>query len=181
MSDEAYAHLYPHLFKDASWPWGPTRAHFILLKQAPPNELIANINIVPNVGTAWAILRLADGSWDIPGGTLEAGENYVDAIQRELKEEAGAQLISYWVLGAWSCFSLADKPYRPHLPHPQYYRLVISGEIKVTDPPENPSGGENVTLVEIALLPVIIERFASKGRYDLAELYELASKFIQPS
>lgn len=180
MAENDLANLYPHLFKETLWPWGPTRAGFIRVEQIPPIELIANINIVPRVGDAWAILRLADGEWDVPGGTLEPGESYMDAIQRELMEEAGAQLISHQLLGAWSCHSLADKPYRPHLPHPHFYRLVIMGEIRMMHPPENPLGGEIVSSVEIAMLRDIITRFASQDRHDLAELYQLASKIYQP-
>ena len=35
------------------------------------DHLIANVNIVPYSGDEWIMIRLQDGSWEIPGGTLE--------------------------------------------------------------------------------------------------------------
>jgi 8-oxo-dGTP diphosphatase len=40
----------------------------------------------------WLLIRRADsGDWALPGGTLEWGETLVDAIGRELFEEAGVE------------------------------------------------------------------------------------------
>jgi len=33
------------------------------------------------------------GKWDLPKGKLNLGENYVDAVQREIKEEVGLSVI----------------------------------------------------------------------------------------
>jgi 8-oxo-dGTP diphosphatase len=171
-----FSRQYPHLFQEVTWPRGPTLVRFIALDDAPPNYLIANVNIVPCIGDHWVVIQLADGSWEIPGGTLEPGEDAMNAILRELKEEVGAELISQQVIGAWSCLSLADKPYRPHLPFPQFYRLVFVGEISIVKSPANPPGGENVTSVESLPLQTCVDLFISQGRFDLAELYQLASR-----
>ena len=136
----AFPDHYPHLFREAIWPWGPTRVRFVLMNDPPPGPLISNVNIVPRTRDKWVTIQLADGSWEIPGGTLEPGEDYLAAIQRELKEEAGACLISFSVIGAWHCTSLAKKPYRPHLPYPEFYRLVGKGEIKILHVPQNLPG-----------------------------------------
>jgi len=179
MPSDQLASQYPHLFNEVIWPWGPARARFVLLVEPPPGRLIANINIVPRAGDDWVILRLADGSWEIPGGTLEPGEIYLETARRELREEAGAELISLRVFGGWHCFSLASKPYRPHLPFPEYYRLVGLGEIELAGTPENPAGAEQVTTVERVSLATAVVRFNSLQRYDLAELYQLAASITE--
>ncbi len=179
MTGDELSSLYPHLFREVTWPWGPTKARFLLLSETPPSDQIANVNIVPLCENSWVMLRLVDGSWEIPGGTLEPSETYIDAIRRELMEEAGTELISHQLLGAWFCRSLADKPYRPHLPHPDYYRLVLMGEIKFVESPVNPPGTEKIKLVDACPINTAVERFTSQGRQDLAELYLLAST-IQP-
>ncbi len=166
---------YPHLFQEVIWPWGPTRARFEQMKSAPAEAFISNINLVPCIANQWIVLCLKDGSWEIPGGTLEPGENYMDALSRELTEEAGARLVSFNLIGAWHCHSLGDKPYRPHLPFPEYYRVVGWGEIEILQLPQVPPQGEAVHLVVSVSIDVAVARFAALERYDLAELYQLAA------
>lgn len=176
MVSKNYENKFPHLFREVTWPWEPTRARFMLIEKTPPQDQISNVNIVPRIGTGWVTIQLVDGSWEIPGGTLEPGEDYIQAIRRELMEEAGAQLLSFQVFGAWHCYSLAERPYRPHLPFPEYYRLVGVGEIVIAGQPINPDAGEKVALVEAVPLQTAVARFVSINRHDLAELYQLVSE-----
>ena len=133
---------FPHLFEEVSWNDGLNRATFEL-GVVPPVHLISNVYIVPFVGEECVIIR-TDSGWGITGGTLEAGESYLEALQRELMEEAGARFRNFHAIGAWHCHSSAERPYRPHLPWPEYYRIVGYGDIELTGCPTNPDDGEQV-------------------------------------
>ncbi len=168
-------HSYPHLLNEAFWPWGPIHARFRPLVRLPPAAPVAHVNIVPRMGDQWVMMSTDGEAWDLPGGTLEPGESVLTAARRELIEELGAELLEHRVLGAWRCHSLAAKPYRPHLPHPDFLRVVLVGQVQLAGPPTNPEGGEDVVAVEAVLLAEAVRRFEACGRRELADLYRLAA------
>lgn len=159
--------------------YGPVEAVFVPGTELPPQHLIGNVNIVPFVGDNAVVLRVAGGRPEIPGGTLEPGEDYLVALRRELREEAGADLRSWTFLGAYRCHSVAAEPYRPHLPHPDFYRMVGYGEIELVTQPTNPPGGEEV--VEVSVMPVRAAEqvFRQWQRRDISALFRLAAKCRQ--
>ncbi|NWF70350.1 MAG: NUDIX domain-containing protein [Chloroflexi bacterium] len=168
-----YTRLFPELFHEVFWAWGPITAQFALC-DTPPAP-ISNINIIPYTRDGWLLLRLVNGQYTAPGGTLEAGETYVEALKRELLEEAGARLINFIPLGAWKCISHAEKPYRSHLPHPLFYRYVLVGEVEVIARPSNPADAEQIVSVDIVSAEEAARRFLSAGQRDWAQLYRLAA------
>ena len=155
--------------------WDKVRYSFEQTRMPPQPELISNVNVVPFIGDRWVVLYLHNGLWELPGGTLEPGEPYLAAAQRELMEEAGARLLYHTTLGIWRCFSAAATPYRPHIPHPDFHRLVLLGAIDLVAEPTNPADGEQVASVELLALDEVCARLHSIGRFDLAELYMLAA------
>jgi len=165
---------FPNLFGSTSW--GTVTCQFERLNEMPPLNLISNVNLVPFKEGLWLMLRLQTGEWEVPGGTLEPEEIYSDAIRRELAEEAGARLITFELLRAWHCFSTAPKPYRPHLPHPEFYRLVGYGAVEIVNSPENPEGSEQVASVEFVSIEEAVQRFCTINRFELAELYQFAAR-----
>lgn len=170
---DALRAAYPDLF--ATVGYGPVTAHFEVSDTLPQNHLIGNINIVPFINDDVVVLRVAGGRPEIPGGTLEPDEICLDTLRRELREEAGADLLSFTVLGAWRSVSAAAQPYRPHLPHPEFFRVVGYGDVTLTGPPTNPAGGEQIVAVE-PMLPGDAERlFQRWSRPDLAALIRYAA------
>ncbi|MDQ6421751.1 NUDIX hydrolase [Paenibacillus sp. LHD-117] len=120
------------------------------------------------------IFQVDNGMWELPGGTLEPGERYMEALRREVMEELGGELQSYAIIGQFNCESSSASPFKPHIPHPRFVRVMGYGQVKLVGKPLNPADGEQVVAVEVVGIDEAIRRFESVGRSDLAELYRLA-------
>lgn len=162
---------YPALSKGIVW--GPVENCFTLNYDVDEAS-VSNISIIPTVGNQYVVMKIDNGKWELIGGTLESGEHHMDALVREVKEEIGAELVSYTLFGCFKCHSFADVPYRPHIPHPNFVRLVGYGEVNLVGEPSNPPDGEQVIAVEVVDLDEAVRRFEDIGRFDIAELYKLA-------
>ncbi|MGO4374253.1 NUDIX hydrolase [Paenibacillus sp. MCAF20] len=167
-------------YKALSQPivWGAVENCFTLDMEID-ESLVSNISIIPTVGEHYAVIQLEDGRWELAGGTLEPGEHYQDALVREVREELGAELKSYTRFGCFKCRSSAAQPYRPHIPHPSFIRLVGYGEVELVGKPLNPPDGEQIAVVDVVDIDEAVRRFEEIGRHDIAELYLLAHQLRQ--
>lgn len=69
----------------------PARAVVVGLVERRREVLIARKKTVPG--------HFLSGAWHVPGGRVEAGETLEEAIRRELREEAGIDVIVVGALG----------------------------------------------------------------------------------
>lgn len=163
---------FPALF--APGRWGPVSGTFRLIEAEPCDADVANVTVVPYTALGWVVLVLGDGRPEVPGGTREPGESIEATLRRELMEEAGATLESFKPFGVWDCVSTAEAPYRSHLPHPRFQRLVGVGRVELVTTPTI-GDGEDVVEVLTVSLEEAQGRFQAIGRGDLADLYGLAA------
>ncbi|ANF98785.1 NUDIX hydrolase [Paenibacillus bovis] len=155
--------------------WGPVTARFQVWSDVVwlNPELISNVSIVPMVGDQLVMIQLTDGRWELPGGTLEKDEPYLDALQREVEEEMGGTLLDYRVFGYFDCESAAEKPYRPYISHPRFIRLAGYGQVQLGGAPLNPPDGEQIARVDVVGIEEAVDRFERTGRSDLADFYRM--------
>lgn len=159
--------------------WGTVRSQF-KLNPYFDEDLVGNVSIVPTIRGQYVMMQLDNGSWELAGGTLEPGETYMECLNRELLEELGAELIDYHVIGHFACINHAKEPYRPHLPFPNFVRVIGTGEVNIVTQPLNPEGGEKVAIVEAVDIDEAVKRFTENGRLELAELYLLTHQLRNP-
>lgn len=96
----------------------------------------------------WLLIRRGDtGEWALPGGTLEWGETLTHAAERELREEAGAQLRGALTLAG--VYSNPDRDMR-------FHSVTILLQAPVSEPlsePQNPLEIREVGLFHSEQLP----------------------------
>lgn len=150
-------------------------AQFFRSDELPPDRLIASGNVIPFVEGKWLLIRFGDGRWTVPGGTRNPKEPLETALRRELLEEAGAVFETAWLLGYWRCLSRKSKPYRFHVPHPLFYRVVFVAEAHLVGDPLGGTDAEPILEVGVVPLFEAFRRLVASGRRDVAELYLLAA------
>ncbi|MCX6723201.1 MAG: NUDIX domain-containing protein [Candidatus Staskawiczbacteria bacterium] len=70
--------------------------------------------------------------WDFPGGRLEEGEDSLDGIVREAKEETNLDIKPIKVLGVYE-FNDIDNPDKQKIRFTIYSVKIISGELKISE------------------------------------------------
>jgi len=86
--------------------WGSIRARFHL-SNTFDEALVSNVSIIPYSGDKYIVIQLEGGMWELPGGTINKQETYMDGLRREVMEELGGELRSYTIFGHFVCESTA--------------------------------------------------------------------------
>ena len=54
-----------------------------------PTHIVAVAGVVENDKEEILLVKTYHGGWVFPGGQVEVGENLMEAVEREIKEESG--------------------------------------------------------------------------------------------
>jgi 8-oxo-dGTP diphosphatase len=83
-------------------------------------------------GRMLLVRRRDTGQWALPGGTLEWGETLAQGLRRELREEAGAEIVHLG--GLCGVYSRPDRD-------PRFHAVTVVVRVEVAEPhapPQNP-------------------------------------------
>lgn len=67
-----------------------------------PTHIVAAGGIVEDAQGNILLVKTIDGGWVFPGGQVEVGENLMDALSREIKEESGIDVAVAYLIGVYS-------------------------------------------------------------------------------
>ena len=81
-------------------------AQAVILREGPPRQVLLSI-------------RSDLFGWELPGGTLEAGETAKQAVIREVREETGLDVEPVTRIGDW-----VRRGFRPHTAHVYLCRVI---------------------------------------------------------
>src|SRR5437867_2034082 len=77
---------------EMQWGEQPVRLTALACRDLPTDAPTTSVHIVAFQGERVLVVRDRRGMYGFPGGRLEAGESYEEALEREVHEEARAHL-----------------------------------------------------------------------------------------
>ncbi len=173
-ADEFPRHYSPVTVEAHTWLAGEielTISAYITCDEPPP-QLVSSVRALVFREESILLMQNVDGSHIHPGGRVEAGESHLDALRRELMEEAGVKLTSVRRLGFMHLRHETPKP--PGYPYlyPDFFWPIFvaeydgdSEEIQVADDyelssefvPMDELDRSTLTAAELAYLDYAIE------------------------
>lgn len=138
------------------------------------DQICSSSYVIPFVSeTDCLITRRENGKWVLPGGTVEPGENWMEAGKREILEETGSIIESLCPIGMYHCISQASHPIKPHVPHPESVRIVSWANVNQVQQPSDPDLNSKIVEVRVIHFKEARSLFGSAAS-DFGALYESA-------
>lgn len=136
-----------------------------------PTHIVAADGIVENERNEILLVKSRDKNiWTIPGGQVEVGENLIDAVVREIKEESGIDVsVSKLV-----CISSNTCTYEGYngfemVPTKVMFGFVctyIGGELCVSDETSESCWVPKDNVLDYITVPSLVERFKAYLNFD---------------
>ena len=124
----------PLFVEEMHWGEQPVRLTGFMCSALPADAPTTSVHVIAFSGGKVLVVRDRRGIFGFPGGRLEHGETYEDALAREVHEEARAHLRDgYRLFAALKVEYMAQIPGRNN-PHPYSYMAVYAGIVRALEP-----------------------------------------------
>ena len=93
----------------------------------PPAVLVSSVRAIVFRGDDVLVMRNRDGTHILPGGRIERGESQMDALRREVEEEAEIEITDIRQIGFMHLRHRTPKPPDYPYPYPDFFWSIFSG------------------------------------------------------
>lgn len=135
-----------------------------------PTHIVAAAGVVENDQGEILLVKTHNGGWVFPGGQVEVGENIIDAVIREIKEESGIN-VTVEKLFAVSSNTATHKGYNGVEVVPTKVMLdftctFVDGELCTSDETSESCWVKKDKVLDMITTPAIRRRFQAYLDYD---------------
>lgn len=129
-----------------------------------PTHIVAVDGIIENDNNEILLVKnRTHGTYTVPGGQVEVGENLIDALKREIMEESGVEV----EVGKLICVSSNTCTYQGYngygiIPTKVMFGFIckyISGELQISDETSETIWVKKENILNLITLPNLIKRF----------------------
>ena len=135
-----------------------------------PTHIVAVGGIVEDAQGNILLVKTIHGGWVFPGGQVEVGENLMDALSREIKEESGIDVVVAHLIGVYSntCIHKAydgvtDVPTKLML---DYVCEPVGGELCISEETTESSWVAKEKVLDMITAPAIRTRYQAYLNFD---------------
>jgi len=144
---------------------------------AMPTHIVAVGGIVENEQGEILLVKTQHGGWVYPGGQVEVGENLINALIREVKEESGIDIIVSNLIGVYSNTGIhkwyddvTDVPTKLMM---DYVCKPVSGELSTSEETSESRWVAKDEVLDLVTAPAIRTRYQAylefKGNINYME------------
>lgn len=135
-----------------------------------PTHIVAVAGVVENDQGEILLVKVHNAGWVFPGGQVEVGENIIDAVTREIKEESGINA-TVKRLFAVSSNTAAHKGYNgvevvPTKVIMDFICTFVDGDLCISDENSESSWVKKDKVLDMITSPSIRQRFQAYLDYD---------------
>ncbi len=135
-----------------------------------PTHIVAAAGVTTNTNGEVLLVKTHHGGWVFPGGQVENGENLIDAVIRETKEESGVDI----EVGKLFCISsnTGEHPgYNgvkviPTKVMMDFICVAVGGETCISEENSETGWFQKDKVLEMISAPAIVERFKAYLEFD---------------
>lgn len=135
-----------------------------------PTHIVAVGGIVENEQGEILLVKTRDGGWVFPGGQVEVGENLMDGLTREVKEESGIDIAISHLIGVYSNTStykwhdgITDVPTKVML---DFYCTPVGGELTTSEETSESKWVRKSEVLNLITAPAIRTRYQAYLDFD---------------